>query len=428
MKAKAIDLGYSARDAFVPFHTRKARWACIVAHRRAGKTVACIMDLIDAALRCTKHEGRFAYVAPTYTQAKDVAWSYLKRFTASIPNVEQRESDLTVNLPNGARIRLYGSDNYDRMRGLYFDGVVLDEYADMDPRAWTEVVRPALADRQGWATFIGTPKGKNALYQIWDKANGDPDWFTARLRASETGLLPDAELESARKLLSPESYLREFECDFDAAVEGAYYADGLRQAEKDGRITGLALDPILGIKAYWDLGIADAMTIWIVQAVRSELRFIDYIEGEGQPLSYYANELRRRGYEQAECVLPHDGAKRDSIYGTRFEDHLRSAGFTVRTVPNQGRGAAMQRVETARRLFPRIWFDDAKTKSGRDALAAYHEKRDEQRNIGLGPNHDWASHAADSFGLACIDYKEPANITRSRYLSASQQNDSWMTA
>ena len=410
--ATAIDLGYRARSHFIDFHRRKQRWACIVAHRRAGKTVACVMDLVDAGLRCAKPEARFAYVAPTYGQAKDVAWSYLKRFTAHIPGVEQRESDLIVTFPNGARVRLYGADNYDRMRGVYFDGVVLDEFADMDSRAWSEVVRPALADRQGWATFIGTPKGKNAFWQIWDNAQNDQEWFTARLKASETGLLPQDELDSARKLLSPESYRREFECDFDAAVEGAYYADGLVQAEKDGRITRLAVDPMLSVKAVWDKGVADATAIWIVQWVKREIFWLDYIEGQGQPLGYYAAELRRRGWGDAECILPHDGRKRDDIQAKPFEDHLRDAGFSVRSIPNQGKGAAVQRIEQGRRLFPRMWFDDDKTKAGRAALAAYHEKRDEQRNIGLGPEHDWASHGSDAFGLGCIAYEEPQNAGR----------------
>ena len=161
-----IDLGYRSRPQFVPFHQRAQRWACIVAHRRAGKTVACIMDLVDAALRCRKTNARFAYIAPHYNQAKDVAWTYLKQYTAPLPHVTINESELRIDLPaNGARLRLYGADNYDRMRGVYFDGVILDEYADMDPRAWSEVVRPALSDRKGWATFIGTPKGKNAFQE-----------------------------------------------------------------------------------------------------------------------------------------------------------------------------------------------------------------------------------------------------------------------
>ena len=162
-----IDLGYHARQQFLAFHARKQRWACLVVHRRGGKTVACVMDLIDAALNCKRENGRFAYLAPTYAQSKDVAWGYLKRFTADIPGVEQRESDLMVTFPNGARVRLYGCESYDRLRGTYHDGMVLDEYGDMDPRAWQEVIRPALSDRGGEALFLGTPRGFNHFYDLF---------------------------------------------------------------------------------------------------------------------------------------------------------------------------------------------------------------------------------------------------------------------
>lgn len=390
------------------------------------------MDLIDAALRCKRLDGRFAYVAPTYGQAKDVVWNYLKRFTADIPRVEQRESDLSVILPNGARVRLYGADNYDRMRGLYFDRVVLDEFADMDPRTWTDVVRPALTDRQGGATFIGTPKGRNAFFDVWDSAQGDPDWYTARLRASETGILNPVELEGARATLGRESYAREFECDFDAAVAGAYYADGLSQAEREGRICRLAIDPLLPIRAIWDIGgtgsNADAVAIWIAQWIQREIRWIDYYEAVGQELSYHVAWLRANGYETAECILPHDGRNHEKIYKITWESALRDAGFRARSLPSPP-GAAMMRIEAARRLFSRMYFDIDRTKAGRAALAAYHEKRDEKRNVGLGPNHDWSSHGADAFGLGCLAYGEPpARSVREPYGGRNQSSGSWITA
>src|SRR5262245_33424174 len=156
-----VPIAYAPRKAFMPFHDRQARWSCLVCHRRAGKTVACINDLIRAALTCTKQEGRFAYVAPQYAQAKDIAWTYIKQFTATIPRIQYNESELRVDFPNGARVRLYGTENESRLRGLYFDGVILDEYADIHPRVFDEIIRPLLADRNGWAVFIGTPMGHN---------------------------------------------------------------------------------------------------------------------------------------------------------------------------------------------------------------------------------------------------------------------------
>src|SRR4051812_47361524 len=177
------------------------------------------MDLIDAALRCTKERPRFHYIAPLYKQAKSVAWDYVKAYGLKIPGATAHESELRVDYPNGGQVRLYGADNPDALRGIYLDGVVLDEYADMDPRLWSEVIRPALADRKGWAVFIGTPKGRNALFETWKRASGDPrNWYSLMLKASETGLIPPDELDLARCELSEEQYAQEFECSFDAAI------------------------------------------------------------------------------------------------------------------------------------------------------------------------------------------------------------------
>ena len=165
------------------------------------------MDLIDSAIRFPGEDGRFSYMAPTYSQAKETSWTYLKRFTAGIPGIEQRESELLVRFPhNGARVRLFGCDNYDRLRGSFNDGAVLDEYGDFDPRAWPEVIRPSLADRKGWAVFIGTPKGRNDFFRIHDNAKSDPDWFSLVLRADKTGILSEAELADMRNMMTKDAY------------------------------------------------------------------------------------------------------------------------------------------------------------------------------------------------------------------------------
>jgi phage terminase large subunit len=184
---------YEVRDQFNPLHRRETRWFIGVAHRRAGKTVADINELVIGATRCRLANPRFAYVAPQLNQAKDIAWTYLKEYTAFLsPKIN--ESELWVELPGGARIRIYGADNPDRLRGIYLDGVVLDEFGDMDPTIWSQVIRPALSDRKGWACFIGTPKGKNTFHKLWVAAEDDPDWTRLMLKASETGLVDDKEL------------------------------------------------------------------------------------------------------------------------------------------------------------------------------------------------------------------------------------------
>lgn len=414
MPTQVIDLGYEARGPFVALHARKQRFGCVVAHRRAGKTVASIMDLIDAALRCTKPDPRFAYVAPYYAQAKDVVWAYVKRYAGRVPGAVINESELRVDFPsNGARLRLYGADNYDRLRGIYLDGVVLDEFADQPPQAWREVIRPALADRNGWALFIGTPKGKNAFYDVYQNATKSDDWFALRLRASETGLIAESELDAMRRDMSANEYEREMECNFDAAIEGSYFAEGMTKAERDGRIGRVPEDPLMTIRLFVDIGgtgaRADAFAMWAAQFVGREVRVLDYYESVGQPLAAHLNWMRSRGYtpDRARIWLPHDGATHDKVHDVSYESALKQAGYTVTVVPNQGKGAAKARIEAVRRLLPSIWFNADTTEGGRDALLAYHEKRDEKRGIGLGPEHDWASHGADAFGLMCVAYEPP---------------------
>lgn len=208
----------------VAFHGSKKRYRIVVAHRRFGKTVAAVNELIRSAVMAPQRSTppRFAYVAPTYGQAKEVAWSYLKHFTAVIPGCDVRESDLQVTLPNGAMVRLYGADNYDRMRGLYFDGVVLDEPADIDPRAYPEVIRPALSDYQGWVVFIGTPKGQDAFYRLYASALKDDDWNVFTFPVTESGVLPQEEIDAARAQMTKDQFAREYLCSFDVAGDAQF--------------------------------------------------------------------------------------------------------------------------------------------------------------------------------------------------------------
>ncbi len=408
--ARHVVIPYAPRLAFLPFHDRPTRWACIVAHRRAGKTVAAINDLIKGAFTCTQPDGRFAYIAPYYTQAKDVAWGYLKRFSAPFPGVKTNESELWVEIPSAAgsaRVRLYGADNYDRMRGIYLDGVVLDEFADQDPRAWSEVIRPALADRKGWATFIGTPKGKNAFWEVYERAVESEDWFDLRLRASETGIVSQDELDALRDEMSEDEYAREMETSFDAAIEGAYYARLLTEAElaTPKRIGLVPHDPMLEVHAAWDLGIGDSTAIWLAQFVGREIRLIDYIENSGVALSWYAQQLRERHtYTYAPLILPHDAQARELGTGKSRVEMLEEMKFKTRIAP---RVSPEDGIEVVRRMLPRTWIDAAKCDVGLRAIKDYREKVDPKRRVSLGPLHDWTSHAADALRYLMTAYEEP---------------------
>lgn len=391
-----MNIEISVRPQFEAYVQRQKRWSCIVAHRRAGKTVACIQDLV---IRAVEHEGReprFAYVAPTYTQAKDVAWAYLKDYALQIRDVDKSESELAVTLPhNGARIRLYGAENYDRLRGLYLDGVIIDEAGDIDPRAWAEVIRPALSDRQGWATFIGTPKGRNAFYDIHKRADADEAWFSLVLRASQTGILPQSELDDARKTLTEEQYAQEYECSFDAAVIGAYYGKDVAIAEAHNRVTTVHYDKNADVFAAWDLGIGDSTAIWIGQIVGQEWHWLDYYENSGQGLDHYVAWVKAREYPVMWNYVPHDAEARELQTGKSRKDYLEGRGLKCRVVPKH---LVDDGINAARNRFNRMWFDKEKCARGIDCLRMYRSEFDNKNMVlKTRPLHDWSSHGADAF-------------------------------
>lgn len=377
-----------------------------MAHRRCGKTVACINDTIRRAVTLAVPHGRYAYVAPFLAQAKEVAWDYLKRFALPIL-ADKNEGELWVELVNGARIRIHGADNPDRLRGAYLDGVVLDEYADMRPSVWGEVVRPMLADRLGWATFIGTPKGRNEFHEIHERAQASPDWFSAMLRASETRLLAVEELESARLDMTPEQYAQEFECSFEAAILGAYYGAEMAAAEREGRIGEDNLehdyDEALPVHTAWDLGIGDSTAIWCWQAAPGGIRVIDCIEDHGKALPFYVSALNAKPYKYGTDYLPHDARARELQTGkTRVEALIglkRNPKIVALQTIDDG-------INAVRMMLPRTWFH-SRCAEGVEALRQYRRHYDEKtkafRNT---PQHDWTSHYADAARYMALAWRE----------------------
>ena len=234
---KTLKPAYKPRPQFLPFHHRSKRWSVIVVHRRGGKTVANINELIERGLYTKKPDAQFAYVAPQLKQAKKNAWAYLKKYSKHAAK-RVNESELFVELVNGSRIYIFGADDPDSARGLYLDGVVIDEAAQIKPSFWTEVIRPALADRKGWAVFCGTPKGKgNLLYSLRQKALASPDkWFYLELKASETGLIGAKELQELKDDMEDAEYQQEFECSFEAALKGSYYGEHITRLDALGNL------------------------------------------------------------------------------------------------------------------------------------------------------------------------------------------------
>jgi hypothetical protein len=408
MEIRRLVIPYTPRDLFRAYHKRQSRWGALVVHRRAGKSVACINDLIRRAVSLPLRDGRFAYIAPQLNQAKDVAHSYLKRYTAPL-NPKINEADIWVEVPNAgghtSRIRIYGADNPDRLRGGYFDGCILDEYADMAPSVWGEVIRPMLADRQGWATFIGTLKGRNHLWKLYEQHADDPAWFTMLAKASETGILPAEELADMRGDMTPEEYEQEMECNPDAAIRGAYFGKELATTQDAGRIGAVPWDDAVPVHTAWDLGVGDATAIWFFQIVGAEIHIIDHYEAHGHGLPHYAQVLASKPYKYGRHYLPHDARARDLGTGrTRVETFQKLTGAAPWVLrPNN----VMDGINAARMTLVRCWFDAVNCADGLEALRQYRADFDEKaRTFKDAPRHDWTSHSADAFRYLAMAWRE----------------------
>ena len=413
MRTTEVSTGYCPRKFQAQLHRCIRRFNVLVAHRRFGKTVFGINELIDKALRNTLERPRYAYIAPFRNQAKDIAWDYLKAYTRAIPGVKYNESELRCDLPGDRRIQLYGADNADALRGKYLDGVIFDEPAQMNPRVWPEIIRPMLADRMGWAIFIGTPRGRNALYDLFESAKENTDWYSGMFRASETGIIPDAELTAMREGMSAEQYEQELECSFDAAIPGAYYGRLMGQADKENRIGFVAYDPRLQVHTAWDIGVGDATAIWFFQiAPGGMLNIIDFYEATGEGLDHYAKALKERPYVYGRHIAPHDIAVKEFGSGRTRIETAKSLGITFVIAPNV---AIIDGINAVRMTLPRCRFDSVKCKDGIEALRQYQQVWDDGRKCYREqPLHDWTSHAADAFRYLALGYKEerPANDRR----------------
>lgn len=407
MATQRVVIPYAPRRAFMPYHESSKRWRVIVAHRRAGKTVATVNQLIRSALTCDKPNPRSAYVAPLYKQAKDVAWSYLKEFTRPIPGAEANESELRVDLPNGGRVRLYGADNPDGMRGIYLDDCVLDEFADMRPRMLPEIIRPALSDRKGSLTIIGTPRGHNDFHKAYQSALNDNDWYSLLLRASETGLVDAEELAAARKLMTPEQYEQEFECSFDAAIQGAYWGKEMAQAEREGRICDVPVDPSLPVYTAWDLGVKDTTAIWFFQVLAGGINVVDFYEASGVGAEHYVEVLNQRadegGYKLGFAMVPHDAKVTEWGTGRTRVETITRMGLKPDLVPDH---ALMDGIQAARLTIPQCRFDRVRCAEGIEGLKQYRAEFDEERKVFKPkPLHNWASNPADAFRYLAIGWR-----------------------
>lgn len=436
-----ITIPYAPRKQFLAFHNRTQRYSVGVAHRRAGKTVAHINELVRGALTCPLQRPRFAYLAPLRNQAKAVAWDYLKHYAMVVPGTTANEAELRVNFPNEGEVRLFGADNPEQLRGQYFDGVVLDEYAQMRGFAWSEIIRPCLADRKGWAAFIGTPMGRNSFYELmygdpngtWKGAVNDPEWFTFTLKASETNLLDATELTNMRKSMSVDQYAQELECSFEAAIIGSYYGKLMNDLAERGRLTKIDWEPDLVVDTFWDLGIGNSTAIWFAQKIGNEIRLIDHYEASGAGMVHYAEQIKSRkalGWQFGEHVLPHDGRTRmqDETGKTR-QEILANLGIETRCLRPS---LVDDGIEAARVLLPKCWFDADRCRRGIEALRQYKREYDDKlKAFSRRPYPDWTSHSADAFRYLAVGIGPGmgVKIGQDAYAKPRSRRDvTWMSA
>ena len=428
MKEQIVQIPYSPRPQQRAMHVgmTQKRFGVMVCHRRLGKSVWAVNHLQRGALTCTKDRPRFAYIGPTFRQGKATVWDYMRVFAAPIPGIKFNESELRVDYPNGGQVRLYGGDDPDSLRGLYFDGVVVDEYGLHQGDIFTSILRPELADRRGWAAFLGTPNGKNQFYDLLKTAQSDADWYWTIYKASETNIIPKDELEAARKVMSQDEYDQEFECSFEASVKGAIYAAELAKCREDGRVTKVPYDPVLPVTTAWDIGISDATAIWFCQKTRSgEVRLIDYYENSGEGLPHYVRVLKDKGYAYEQHIGPHDMRVREMTSGRSRVDVARSLGLRFYIAPNM---PLEDGIHAARMLLPRCWFDAKKCDVGLEVLGSY--RRDWNQRISefkATPVHDWAEHGSSAFRYLALALSDVHVQKQRRSVPVSSQGrEGWM--
>lgn len=413
----SVSTGYEPRPLQLAIHREMRRFSVLAIHRRFGKTVLAVNHLIDSMLKCPLHNPRVGYIAPFLKQAKAVAWDYAKDYTANIPGVKQYESELRIDIPVGevngkrsiARLMLFGADHPDSLRGLYFDDIVFDEFAQQPITIWTDVCRPALADRKGGALFIGTPAGKDHFYDKYQEASrelaeGNPEWYCQTFRADETEVIDAVELASARQSMDESSYRQEFLCDWAAAIKGSFYADQMGRAADEGRVLRIPYESNLPVLCAFDLGIDDETAVWFFQCFRSEIRLINYKAWTNRGLLDVLKEIKEMPYVYGEFIMPWDIDQRELTTGRTRLEVIESLGFDILIAP---RPSVEDGINAVRTILSQCWFDKINCEEGIDCLENYRKKFDHRTGQFLmRPEHDKFSHGADAFRYLALGYDD----------------------
>lgn len=406
---------YNPRDQFAEFHRRATRWALLRCHRRAGKSYACVNDIVLRALYTTKENARYAYIAPYRQQAKQIAWRYLQEAVEGIA-IEVRESDLSVKLPNGAVIGLYGSDNPNALRGVYHDGVICDESQDIRPSLLPEVVFPTLTDRKGWLVLCGTPKGRNnQFFEYYQRAIKDQNWFHLTLKASQSRILPEEELDLIRNQMEESQYEQEFECSFDAALPGTFYTNKMNELQVEGHLNdNILYDDTRPVIVSADIGRTDSTVLWFAQEYPHHFNIIDCEEAHGEDLDYYFTLLKTKPYQYEKIWLPHDARPKTLATKRSTLEQFLDEKFPVQIVPQL---KVQHGIDAVRKILPYCRFNQTKCQIGIEALRCYRREYDDINRVYRDtPKHDWTSDFADSFRyLALVLAKRPMTPPKPRH-------------
>ncbi len=414
-----VTIPYTPRkqQAYLHNNLDKFRYSLLCCHRRFGKSVLCILHLIKCAMTNKNHAPRFAYIAPTYSQCKKIAWDYLKHYTAKIPGTKYNETELRCDLINGARISLLSSENPDSIRGIYLDGCIIDEAAMISENLVNEVITPALSDRKGFMILVGTPKGMNNLfYDYFQKAQASNNWFLYRAKASDTGIVDKEELKAALGVMGKDKYQQEFECSFIGNISGSIYGDLISSLDDKKQLCRVPLNPAYPVNTAWDLGFNDQTAIIFFQQVGGAINIIDYYENRNQAFPHYAQVLKEKDYVYENHHAPHDISVTEFSTGKSRIEVAHQMGIPFRVAP---KNAIEDGIHAVKMMLPRMWIDTDNCKKLIDALRHYHRVfNDKQRTYKIKPVHDWSSHAADAIRVLATGLNEVSYRNENRQLVA----------
>ena len=430
---------WTPRDYQKPFWSfleHGGKRALAIWHRRSGKD-----EVLLHRMACATQErvGTYWYMLPEASQARKAIWEAInphtgkRRIDDAFPHglrATTREQDMMIRFKNGSTFQVVGSDNFNSLVGAPPIGIVFSEWALANPSAWA-YLRPILLENGGWAAFNTTPRGRNHAWRMFRAHEGDEDWFTEVLSADRSGVFSPEALHTEAAEYRAEygeaegkaRFDQEYLCSFEAGVPGAYYADFIRRAEEEGRITRVPWDPQIEVVTAWDLGYSDSTAIWFAQVTGREIRLIDYYENAGQGLDHYVKAIRERPYLYHSHILPHDVEVHELGTGKSRLETLQALGLgaAIKVCPNLPLDDGIQ---AARAILPRIVFDTKRTEKGLDALRLYHRDWDPvARAFKQKPRHDWTSHAADAFRYLAIGLDERAGRShRQTELSYDERN------